>query len=105
MSQSYPPQLAKAYNIFADLARELRAEAISQGLPIPHADQSFDDGLPGEQTRSEEDSGSITQHDWQIISKNEGPWRESEYNTNYETIYSEGYIDKMMAKKEKSEAS
>ena len=50
LSQSYTPRLAEAYGILADQARMLSAQAISQGLPIPHADQNFDDGLPGEHT-------------------------------------------------------
>ena len=54
-SQSYPPWLGKAYGILYEHARELRERAVEQGLPIPHAEQTFDDGLLGQQSAGEDE--------------------------------------------------
>ena len=53
LSQSYPPRLTETFAVFTKMANEMRDQAMGLNLPIPHAEDHHDDGLPWEEATSE----------------------------------------------------
>ena len=73
LSQSYPPRLAIAYGTLAKSAMEVHFEAMGSGLPVPHADSLFDDGLPSEEADEYDDRDSEPEQDNNVVHGNNFP--------------------------------
>ena len=61
--------MAIAYGILAKSAMEVHSEAMGNGLPVPHADSLFDDGLPSEEADEYDDRDREPEQDNKVIVK------------------------------------